>query len=344
MVSMSADASLQGEPPPPVLVVRRRANAVESVHRGWAVLWENGALRAAGNPDQAVFTRSCTKPFQALAFVVSGAADRFGCSEAELALACSSHNGEPEHRELAARMLARAGLTEGALQCGKSEPFGERARREFLRRGETPAPLVHNCSGKHAAFLLTQAHLGGDPSSYLQPDSPVQRLARDLTARVMGLTPEALGLAVDGCSAPTFRPPLAALAAGFARLANPELASPDLTAPLARVADAIARHPFYYSGSGRFCLGIVKASAGRVLPKNGAEGVYAFGVRGARSGFAVKIEDGHHAGYEPLVVKTLKRLGLLGGEAAPELARFENPDLKNTAGLVVGRADVVAEI
>jgi L-asparaginase II len=344
MASMSADAVPPEDSAPPVLVVRRRANAVESLHRGWAVLWQDDRARAWGNPNQPVFTRSCTKPFQALAFVSSGAADRFGCTDAEIALACASHNGEPEHRELAARMLARAGLGEAALRCGRSEPFGEKARREFLRRGDAPAALVHNCSGKHAAFLLTQVHLGGDPADYLNPDSPVQRLARESTARVMNLTPEALGFAVDGCSAPTFRPPLAALAAAFARLANPELAPSDLTEPLTRISEAIGRHPFYYSGTGRLCLGILKATGGRAIPKNGAEGVYALGVRGARAGFAVKVEDGHHAGYEPLVVKMLRELGLVGADAPPELARFEQRELKNAAGIVVGRTDAVAAL
>jgi L-asparaginase II len=330
---------------PPVLVVRRRGDTIESVHRGWAVVWEGGEVRAAaGDPAARIFTRSCTKPFQALALVASGAADRFGCGPAEIAVACSSHNGEAEHRALVARLLERGKLSESALQCGKSEPFGEKARREFQRRGESPSAIVHNCSGKHAAFLLTQIHLGGSPDRYLDPDSPVQRLARELTAQAMGLDPAELGLAVDGCSAPTFRPPLSALAAGFARLANPEIAPAAIAPHLARIAAAIAAHPHEYSGTGRICSGILRASGGAVLPKNGAEGVYAFGARGGKLGFAVKVEDGNHHGYEALVVRTLRRRGLLPAGALPELAKYENPELRNAAGLVVGRAEVVAEI
>ena len=329
---------------PPALVIRQRQGATESVHRGWAVLWENAEVRSVGDPWTPVFTRSCTKPFQALAFVASGAADRFGCTAEEIAVACSSHNGESEHRSTVARMLGRAGLSEGHLRCGKSEPFGERARREFHRRGELPSAIVHNCSGKHAGFLLTQVHLGGPPESYLDPDSPVQRLTRAMTANAMGVSDEALGLAVDGCSAPTFRPPLLALAVGFARLANPGLAPDEIAPHLSRIAEAVTSHPHLYSGTGRLCHGILKASGGAVIPKNGAEKVYAFGVRGKKLGFAVKVEDGNHHGYEAMVVRLLRRLGTLGEGAAPELARFENLDLKNAAGLVIGRAEVVAEL
>jgi L-asparaginase II len=329
---------------PPILVVRKRRGVTESLHRGWAAVWENGEVRAAGDPWTPVFTRSCTKPFQALAFVASGAADRFACTPEEIAVACSSHNGEAEHRATVAKMLARAGLAEAHLRCGKSEPFGEKARREFQRRGEAPTPIIHNCSGKHAGFLLTQLHLGAPPESYLDPDSPVQRLTRAMTANALGVSDEALGFAVDGCSAPTFRPPLLALAVGFARLANPELAPDDLAPHLARIAAAITAHPHLYSGTGRICHGILKASGGAVIPKNGAEGVYAFGVRGRKLGFAVKVEDGNHHGYEAMVVRLLRRLGSLGNGAAPELAKHESLELKNAAGLVVGNAEVVAEL
>src|SRR5262245_5074099 len=141
---------------PPALVVRRRGAEIETVHRGWMALVEGNAARCVGAPDARVFSRSCTKPFQALAFLASGAADRFGCTDEEIALACSSTDGTPEQRALAARMLARAELAEADLQCGPSEPFGDEARKRFLAAGERPSPLVHNCSGKHAAFLLAQ--------------------------------------------------------------------------------------------------------------------------------------------------------------------------------------------
>ncbi|HKE01520.1 MAG TPA: asparaginase [Planctomycetota bacterium] len=335
------DVSSQGPAP---LVVRRRGSETECVHRGWMVLVEGERLRAHGDPGVRVFTRSCTKPFQALALLASGAAERFGCTDEEIALACSSHDGSPAHRAVAARMLARAGLEERHLRCGPSEPFGDAARRTFHIAGESPAPLVHNCSGKHAGFLLAQVHLGGAPEKYLEPDSAVQGLARKLVAMALGVPPAELGAYVDGCSAPTFRPPLVALARGFARLANPELAPPEIRDPLTKIRDAIASHPDVYAGPTRLCAALLRASHGAIVPKNGAEGVYAFGVRGRGAGFAIKVEDGATRGYVPSVIATLRASRLLPEGAIAGLRPYSELDLRNAAGAVIGRQELVASL
>ena len=53
-------------------------------------------------PDTVTYLRSSAKPFQAIPLVASGAADRFGFTEKEIALACASHSGEPMHTETGA--------------------------------------------------------------------------------------------------------------------------------------------------------------------------------------------------------------------------------------------------
>ncbi|MBL8695645.1 MAG: asparaginase [Planctomycetes bacterium] len=327
---------------PVPLVARTRGEHVECIHRGWAVLWEDGREWAAGDASTPVFTRSCTKAFQALAFLVSGAADRYGCTAAELALACASHNGSPEHVALAARMLARAGLDGGALRCGASAPYGEEDHKLFLARGGAPDALIHNCSGKHAAFLLTQSYLGGAPERYLDRQSPLQQLVFECVADVLELPRAELGAFVDGCSAPTFRMPLRNLAIGFARLANPELAPARYAPHLARLRDAMCEYPQFHSGIGRLCHALIRASGGKVIPKNGAEGVYAFGVRGRRSGFAMKVEDGASRGHDLAVVSMARALGAIGaGPQAAELAPFEECTLRNAAGAEIGKQQLL---
>mgnify|MGYP003694118375 CR=1 FL=1 len=296
---------------PPALVIRKRQGATESVHRGWAALWENAEVRSVGDPWTPVFTRSCTKPFQALAFVASGAADRFGCTAEEIAVACSSHNGETEHRSTVARMLGRAGLSEGHLRCGKSEPFGERARREFHRRGEMPSAIVHNCSGKHAGFLLTQVHLGGprelprprlagaasDPRHDRERDGCVRRGARPRGRRLLGphLPPAIVGVGRRVRAPRQSRArPRRDRTPPFEDRRGRHIPSPPLFgdgAPLPRDPEGLGR-----GGD----------------PQEWRRGVYAFGVRGKKLGFAVKVEDGNHHGYEAMVVRLLRRLGSLG--------------------------------
>ena len=109
----------------PVAVVVRRGERVESEHRvAYAVADAAGRLlEAAGDVDRAVFPRSAIKPLQALALLESGAADRFALSEQELALACASHSGQPEHVALVRAWLARLGLDALALECGGHPPL-----------------------------------------------------------------------------------------------------------------------------------------------------------------------------------------------------------------------------
>ena len=76
---------------------------------------EGRIVAKAGDIDTPVFPRSAIKAFQCLPVIESGAADAFGFTEEELALACASHNGEQRHVEVARSMLAKAGISEDGL-------------------------------------------------------------------------------------------------------------------------------------------------------------------------------------------------------------------------------------
>src|SRR5689334_8932364 len=95
----------------PVVVEVTRGARVESRHRGSGVVvdGDGAVVFSFGDIDEPVFPRSAVKAFQALPLLESGAAERFGFGDAEIALACASHAGEPRHVETAAAMLARAG-------------------------------------------------------------------------------------------------------------------------------------------------------------------------------------------------------------------------------------------
>src|SRR5919199_5913842 len=102
------------------LVEVRRGPIVESRHRGHvaAVTGAGQLVAFIGEPETVTYLRSSAKPFQALPLVTSGAADRFGLTEAELAVACGSHSGQDLHAEAVAGMLKKIGLDETFLKCG----------------------------------------------------------------------------------------------------------------------------------------------------------------------------------------------------------------------------------
>ena len=90
------------------LIQITRGSQLEVVYRGAIAVADarGGVVASAGDPNLTTFLRSSAKPFQLLPLVESGAADRFGFSERELALMAASHNGEEFHVQAVAGILA----------------------------------------------------------------------------------------------------------------------------------------------------------------------------------------------------------------------------------------------
>jgi L-asparaginase II len=331
-------------PDNPVMTRVWRDGHVESQHRGAWVLVDTAGnvLDGAGEWKQPIFARSSTKSLQALPLLESGAAERFRFDDADIALALSSHDAEACHTERVAACLARLGLSVGDLRCGSHEPGSRDARDALIRAGEEPSALHNNCSGKHAGFLALALQLGVAPARYLDPASAGQRLVRRAVEEMTGVAPAELALAIDGCSAPTFRLPLASLATGIARVANPDGLAAARRAACERMTRAVATWPELIAGSrGRFCTDLVRASGGRVFPKIGTEAVYVAGIRGKDRGLAVKIDDGNVRGMHALVVALLERLGFLAANEVDALRAWAEGPIANLASVEVGRVEVV---
>ncbi len=331
-------------PTNPILVQRTRGNHVESVHRGSWVLVDSAGqvLDGAGATHYPVFARSSTKALQALPLIETGAADAFEMSKPELALAVASHRGETCHTEVVEGLLRRIGLAVGDLRCGSHRPYDSTRWQSMEEAGEDFSALHNNCSGKHAAFLALAKHVGDASASYIDPLSRGQQLVRQALLEMTGTSPQDLVVAVDGCSAPTFRLPLVNLATGFARFANPE-GLPEIRRHAAqRLAEAVALHPDLIGGTrNQICSAISRATGGRLFPKIGAEAVYVIGERGGQRALAIKMDDGQAAGLPVLILHLLRRCGLAREAELNSLAAWAAGPLNNWAGLVVGQTTVM---
>lgn len=330
-------------PENPALVRVWRGARVESQHRGaWVLCDADGTvIDGMGAWKVPIFTRSSVKSLQALPLLETGAADRYGFDDAEIALALSSHNAEAIHTDGVQRVLARLGLDAGALQCGPQAP-GDPDVRNALRDAKARPTAVHNnCSGKHAGFLALSKHLGDDPERYLDPSSPTQELVRRAVVEMTGVADEDLYTAIDGCSAPTFQMPLSALATAFARVANPDGLRAERRAACERMLSSVAANPAMIAGNHqRICTDIARVSAGRLFPKVGGEAVYAIGVRGADRALAIKIDDGNYRGMHPVIVELLRRFGFAKPDELAALAAWEEKRITNWAGREIGRTEV----
>ena len=320
----------------PITVVHRGAHP-ELVHYGsFAVCNAQGKLLAsAGDMVQPMFTRSALKPFQAMP-LIGQFAERYQLSDADVALLCASHNGEPVHTQRVAQLLAKVGADESNLACGSHAPYFFGANNLSPEPGAVFGRLHHNCSGKHSGMLLLAAALGEPLAGYLNTDHPVQQAITASVCHFTGVLPPALVRGTDGCSAPNYAVPLPALATAFARLT---LTEPDElygTGPQ-RIARAMCTHPEMVSGQGRNDLALANAGRGDWVCKVGADGVQAIASRSRGVALAAKVSDGNLKALMVAVVSALDQLGWLDEAACAALAEFTPPPMKNAAGLDVGQ-------
>jgi L-asparaginase II len=274
-----------------------RSGVVEGVHCGHLVVVDarGDVVVAAGDPAQPVFPRSSSKPLQAVGMRRLG----LDVPADQLALAAASHSGEARHAEIALTMLAGGGFTVDDLGCPHDWPLGDAAREAWIAAGGGKTRLRMNCSGKHAAMLLTSQLNGWATDGYLRPGHPLQQALHDAVADIAGEPIAAT--AVDGCGAPLFAFGLVGLARAFARLATAaDGAERD-------VASAMREHPDVVAGSDRSATRLMVGVHG-LIAKDGAEGVYAAALPDG-SAVAVKIDDGALRAAERVVVAGLGRLG-----------------------------------
>ena len=312
---VDGDAGLPEDAP---LAAVRRGALVESVHRGRLAVCdpEGNVLEAVGDPEAYIYARSSAKPSQALPLVLSGAAEAFGLTDEELAVACASHNAEEPHLAAVRSILEKAGLTEDDLQSGAHLPLYEPEADKLIRSGEDPRPIHGNCSGKHAGMLAVCVHEGYETATYRDPGHPLQRRILGLIAEVCGLREDEVLIAGDNCGVPAFALPLRSLATGLARVATRNALPDELALAALRIGDAMREHPFMVAGTGRFDTDLMRSTD--LLVKGGAEAVLAVGSRDGW-GMVLKISDGALRGVRPVALAALGGMGVEVPEAVSDV-------------------------
>ncbi|MBA3354078.1 MAG: asparaginase [Blastocatellia bacterium] len=326
-----------------------RGETVESVHRGHLIVIDGrgDTVLSIGAPETVTFFRSACKAIQAIPCITSGAADALGFSEEEIALACASHSGETRHVRVVKLMLERAGLSEAHLRCGTHLPFNEKESERMQRAGEHPNQLHNNCSGKHAAMLVTAQHIEADLATYDMPENPVHQFVLEAIALFSGVPASEVKIGIDGCGAPNFAVPVSAMAKSFLNLISPPAGFPNAAKQAAeRVVQAMLKFPDLIGGTERLDTMVMQAVPGKIISKVGADGVWLCGVLPSEKyptglGIALKIEDGDDRRARPVVaVELLRKLGILSPDDLPEIAPMA---IKNRRGDHVGQVMGVSE-
>jgi L-asparaginase II len=312
-----------------LLAARIRSGLVETVHDGTvAVVSKDGDLLASsGDIDRPFFLRSAAKPFQALIAQEEGAA----LDVEELAMAASSHDGEPVHVALVESMLAGFGLDGSALGCPPSWPVSESARARLRGAGWDEAQRIwNNCSGKHAAWLRACLTRGWDLESYLRPEHPLQKRIIAHVGEMGEYDVSPIG--VDGCGAPVLRTTTRVMALLYARLAT----QPGYDG----VFTAMHRYPALVSGKGNGDAAL--ATSLNLVAKRGAAGCLGVAIDG-RLGIAVKSWDGLEEIATSAMIATLATLGELPGHASRLLQPLARPQVLG-GGRAVGELEPRVEL
>lgn len=327
------------------MVLITRSGMTESIHRGHIAIvnLQGQRLASLGCPDQLIFARSAAKPLQAIPVVESGAIERFHLADDEIAVICSSHNGEDMHVHAVASILAKLGLSAEELTCGIHYPYHKAAENQMRANQAEPSALHNNCSGKHAGMLALALTGGGPLQPYASPEHRVQQQMLRTIAEMSGTNPDHIRLGVDGCGVPVYGLPLDRLALAYARLGNPATAGlPDKRAAACKtIIDALRRSPEMIAGRDRFDTQLIEATDGQIIGKMGAEGVFALTIPSLLLGMAVKVEDGSMRGLYPAVLEALRQMDLISVTQLQRLDSFHRPAVLNHQDRVVGHVEPV---
>jgi len=321
-----------------LLVEITRNGVIESRHFGAAVVcdFKGTIVESWGDVNQLIFPRSALKPMLAIDVVESGASDHFALDDAELSLACASHQGEVMHEAKVVAWLNRLGLNQDRLACGAVLPDDEPSAHKLLASGQPGCRAHHNCSGKHAGFLTTALHLDMPLENYNQVDHPVQKLSMDTLSDVAGIDLRQYPLGIDGCGFPAPTMPLVCLGRAIARFANPGKLSSHRAKAVHRLQEAVIHEPLFAAGHGTVVSELNEVTKGAVLAKTGAEGVLIAAIPKRGLGIALKIADGNARARPTALLAILDHLGALSQTEKDQLQAHRNPQVFNSQGLVVG--------
>ncbi|KAF5026834.1 hypothetical protein F66182_1028 [Fusarium sp. NRRL 66182] len=337
-------------------VVTDRGGIIENTHHVHIAVTdaEGKILYSVGNPSRITLARSAAKPAQAVAVIETGAVEKAGFDEADLALMCASHSSQDLHVARARDMLNKIKGEEKDLRCGGHAAISEEVNRAWIRAGFEPTGICNNCSGKHVAMMAGAQALGADTHDYHLRDHPMQREVKRVVED-LSHDPNQVEWGVDGCNLPAPASPLFYMARTYAIFAaaadavehDPSSAT-QRTRNLARVFNAMTRHPELVGGTGRFCSMLMESYRGQLNGKIGADACYGVGIRasddtrrlGAKGalGIAVKIEDGSIEILYAAVAEVLEQLQIGTPEQRARLDAFHHLKRRNTMNVVTGQA------
>ncbi len=330
--------------PEPLVAVYRNQIA-ENVHYGHFVVCDrHGNIQTStGDPQLISYPRSALKLIQAIDLLESGAATRFELDSKHIAMACSSHDGEPRHVNTVKEWLLKINCDAESLACGPALPLSKKAMLTAVAEGNKQQPIYHNCSGKHTAMLTVCRSKGFDISGYDDYDHPVQKTYRVNLSNLIEADADQLHWGIDGCTLPAPALSMQSMARAIAGLADPSHLQKKQRDAIEAMLDAITESPFYLCGTNRLPTMLTEVTEGRVIAKQGAEGFYIALLRDRGLGIALKISDGAERASTVAMLAVLKQIDALRPDELKQLQNLSQPAIRNSRGEIIGEIQSMLE-
>ena len=322
----------------PILVEAIKGNAVDNFYRGsYSVVDAHGhVIMAVGDTESPVFPGSGIKPIQALTLCETGAAKAYGLGHANVALACSNHNGDPTHTEIIENWLHKIDSSHKNLVCGASDRGSQKGKKGIATSGDVIDSLYDPCSGKHTGFLTVAKHLKHPTLGYSRMDHPVQQRVIGTLEQMTGLDLYNAPKALDGSGIPTIGIPLGNISLAMARMANPHDQPEERQAACKKIITALTMEPYLLAGKGRFTTRVIEALGQSCIIQMGSQGVYCGSLIKRGIGIAIKIDDGSSRAAEAVMMRLLYKLNILTERALGLLLNLLEPPIFSRNGEVIG--------
>ncbi|KIL37680.1 asparaginase [Cohnella kolymensis] len=319
------------------LVEEYRGNVLENTHSGriCGVNERGEVVYSIGDVEQLTYLRSSAKPLQALPSIQRGVQEKYNLTDIELALLGASHRGEPFHIEALESLSRKVGLNEDNLICLPTYPLNPDARDRLFKSDHPKRKIYHNCSGKHFGIMSLCKLLAVEIDNYWEREHAAQQEILKTVSIMSGYPADHISLGVDGCGVPVFALPLRNIAQAYMTLACPDLienvALGKAVQTLTRIMNEQSR---MIGGTDQICSTLLQDP--NIVAKGGAKGIYCFGLKNERLGFALKVSDGSEEEWPLIVAGILQQIDYSNQSTINNMLRLSSQKVINDNNRIVG--------